>query len=690
MKSITIKDLLGSQSELLLVVAVVGILLVLFTPVPAVVLDILLITNFSFALLILLVTFYIDRPVDFSTFPSLLLIATLFRLALNISATRLILSDGDAGQVINAVGEYVVGGNYIIGLVIFFILIVVQYVVVTNGAQRVAEVAARFTLDSLPGKQMSIDAELNMGILNEQEARKKRSDLEREANFYGAMDGASKFVKGDAIAGIIIVLIDIIGGLSVGIGQNGLSWSTALHTYTLMTVGDGLVTQIPALILSTGTGIIVTRAASDSFLGQEVSRQVTRYPKSLILVAVALLCIMFTKGIPWLPVFAVLLVVSLLTYKAIMAHRRADIEEDTSQQDLQESEGESLYNQLTISPIELSLGKDLANRFGEENSLLSEKIKSFRKQYALESGLVIPKVKMIADSKLADNHYEIRIHGSRVDSSNCYLDRYLAISTQSDIALEGIKDKDPSYQLPAVWITQDQTSIAKQQMCTVVDATTVVFTHFCEVIRRHADELLTRSEVEKLLIPIKQHHTSLYEEVIPNMLTLTDIQKVLQRLVKESVSIRNIEHILEALADHGKTTKDPVFLSESVRQNMGRSICEMLLDDSNTLHVMSLSPKLEQQLVSQLQPATDQTTNIHLDPLLTERLVITIANTAEQMAMNNLKPVLLCSAALRPHLKLVTERTLKHLTILSIQEIPPVIAITSFSTVDIQESKRAN
>lgn len=683
MTKFSVTDLFGTKSELVLVLAIIAILLILFVPIPAFFLDFLIILNFSIGLLILLMTFYIDRPVGFSTFPTLLLIATLFRLALNISATRLILSNGDAGNVIDAVGHFVVGGNYIIGLVVFFILIIVQYVVVTNGAQRVAEVAARFTLDSMPGKQMSIDADLNMGIITEQEAQKRRHMLSQEASFYGAMDGASKFVKGDAIAGIIIVLIDILGGLAVGVGQQSMGWSEALHTYTLLTVGDGIVTQIPALILSTATGIIVTRAASDSFLGQEITSQVAKYPKSLALVVLALIGLFFVNGMPFFPIFFVFAIAGYLLYKALTsADELTDDDEPATKQEGADQD-EQLYNELAVVPLEIVVGAQLAEAYGNDGSLFMEKIQSFRKQFAIESGIVIPTVRVVINPKTSDCGYEIKIHGGRVDSSEIHPDRRLAISANTSIELPGIKGHDPSYHLPAVWIEEEHVELARQQQCTIVDATTVLFTHFTEVIRRHSSELITRKETEQLLNSIKQSQPSLYEEVVPNVLSLTDIQKVFGYLAAEGVSIRNVQLIFEALADYGRQTKDILQLAEMSRKPLGRIICEPLLSNESALHVLTLSPELEQSLHQAIR-TSEEGGSIVLPPNVLEQLLMKLAKSAEQMMKSGLKPVLLCSSQIRRPVKKLTERMLSQLTVISMVEVPSIIDIRSFQLISVE------
>lgn len=672
----------GSRSELALVVAMVGILLVLFTPIPTIALDFLLILNFSIGLLILLLTFYTDKPLAFSTFPSILLIATLFRLSLNIAATRLILSDGDAGEVIGAVGEYVVGGNYVIGLVVFAILIVVQYVVVTNGAQRVAEVAARFTLDSMPGKQMSIDADLNMGLIDEKEAKERRKNIEKEANFYGAMDGASKFVKGDAIAGIIIILIDIIGGLTVGLAQKGMAWSDALHNYTLLTVGDGIVTQIPALIISTATGIIVTRAATDTLFGEELTGQVARYPKSLVMVGVGLIGMLFLPGIPALPVLTILALVSVAAYYAFAIGR-----EETSADDALEA-GESggdedLYKQITVDPIEIFVGDEIIKLIGSDDGLFMDKVKQFRKQFAFDMGFVFPPVKIKDDFHNQPNKYRINVYGAKIDEGELYPQALLAISpSEKRQPLEGIETRDPSYGLPAVWIKPDLKSEAREKNYTLVDPLTVVFTHFSEVVRNNAIELLTRSETDRLLTRLREDQPALVEELIPNVMSLSDVQKTLQGLLAEKVSIRNIDQIIESLIENAKVTQSPDELIEKVRASLSRIICEPLFDKQGKLNVLSLEPGLEQTLVMGVRKSEAGSTLV-VDPVMMEKVIKDVSSKSERMIAKNMQPVILVSPNLRRHIRKLMARVLPHLSVLSLNEIPSNVHISSFAVIDI-------
>jgi len=677
-----IKNLMGNQSDLVLAFSVVGILLILFTPIHPALLDLLLIANFSFALLILLLTFYVDKPLDFSTFPSLLLIATLFRLSLNISATRLILSDGNAGQVIDAVGNHVVSGNYVIGLIVFIVLIVVQYIVVTNGAQRVAEVAARFTLDSMPGKQMAIDADLNAGLIDDKMARDRRKQIEKEGNFYGAMDGASKFVKGDAIAGIIIVLIDIIGGLAIGIAQKGMSWGDAAHTYTLLTIGDGIVTQIPALIISTGTGIIVTRASSDSFLSKEITRQITAFPKTLVLISIGLLAVLFLPGMPSIPTLLVLTAFSVLAVVAYRAKIRRDANKDQTVET--EKESEDVYDLLNVDPIEVSVGQNLISMVGGDGNIFMDRIVAFRKQYAMDMGFVIPKVRIKDNKKIGPNGYEINIYGAKVGFGEIIQGNLLAIDPGNVVSpIDGIKTKDPTYGLPALWIPESDRSVAKKAGYTLVEANTVLMTHLSEVFKQHSPNLLNRAETERLVNQVREKDAGLVDELVPNVLSLTDIQKVLQNLLREKVSIRNLEMILEVLVDQGKQSKEPEILTELVRQKLSSIICQPLTSSDGYMHVLTFDPSIEQSMASRVKGNGVRPTGLVLEPKFAEQVLGRLSQQVEKMMGANHMPILLCAPELRRHIRGFTERVVPHLSVLSMSEVPNNINLKSFGMVTV-------
>ncbi|HEX7814768.1 flagellar biosynthesis protein FlhA [Dyella sp.] len=678
-------QLWSGKRDVILVLGMIAILIILFTPIPAGLLDFLLVLNFTCALLVLLITFFTETPLSFSTFPSLLLITTLFRLALNISATRLILDNGNAGRVINAIGSYVVGGNYVIGLVVFLILVVVQYVVVTSGAQRVAEVAARFTLDSMPGKQMSIDADMNMGLIDEREAKRRRAMVEKEANFYGAMDGATKFVKGDAIAGIMIILIDIVGGLAVGMVQRGLNWSDAAHRYTLLTVGDGIVTQIPSLVIAIATGIIITRAAADAQLGTEISRQVLSNSRTLLIVSLALGGLLMLPGLPAWPVLLVLLCVGALTFYAARTGEASEApeQEKTSEPSARQDE-EDLHKLLVVEPIEIHLGHGIAATYKARGLDLGDRIAAFRKQYAMDGGFILPKVKLVQGTGLAEDGYEVHVQGTRVGRGELRFDALLAINPGGKRPkLEGRETRDPAYGLPAQWIHPEQRQYARGAGYTLVDPETVLITHLGEVAKRHAPELLTRAETERMVARVREQQPSLVDELIPGVMSYTDVQKVLQQLLREHVSIRSMETILEVLVDAGKTHKQTDDLVERVRERLGPAICQRLGNAQGELHVITLAQDLERAILTAVRQR-EGAGSLVADLAQLEALLGGVSRQAEAMMARSHLPVLLCPSMVRRHVRALIQRSLPHVTVLGINEVPSTVVVKAFGTVTAQ------
>jgi flagellar biosynthesis protein FlhA len=679
------KTLRTESNELLLMLAVVGILVVLFTPIPAGMLDFLLLANFSVALLILLVTFHTEKPLSFSTFPSLLLMTTLFRLSLNIAATRLILANADAGKVIHAVGTYVVGGNYVIGLVVFLILIVVQYVVVTNGAQRVAEVAARFTLDSLPGKQMSIDADLNMGLIDQEEAKKRRSQLEKESNFYGAMDGASKFVKGDAIAGIIIILINIIGGLSIGMLQHDMSWSEALARYTLLTVGDGIVTQIPSLIIAVGTGIIITRAATDARLGQEIVRQVSAHPKTMGIVALALFLLMLLPGLPVWPLALLgggFAAAAWFSWRAIAKSAIEEAGGEAAAEEGAAGEDSDFMAAIQTQPFELKLGAKLAQGLLGADSILSPRVDNLRRQLAKDLGLTLPALAIRTEQRLAPNAYAIHIHGAQVASGELELERLLAINPGNiKLKLEGIETREPTYGLAAEWILPEQKNQAKGAGYTLVEPETVLTTHLSELARRNAPDFLSRAETERLIERARPTLGSLPDELIPQVLSYSDIQRVLQLLLREQVPVRNLERILEVLVDAGRTVKNHEELAERVREKMGAILYDRLVDRDGSLNVITISPRIESYMLSAMRAREGQGSLLPAQDI--DGFIAAVVKEVERQLGSNRHAVLLCAGPLRRTLRALLWRAVPHLTVLSVNEIGLQARIVSSGVIDI-------
>jgi flagellar biosynthesis protein FlhA len=680
----------AGKRDLALVGLVVGILIVLFMPIPSPLLDFLLVINISTALLILLVTFFTETPLKFSTFPTILLLVTMFRLALNVSATRLILEGADAGRVINAIGEFVIGGNYVVGIVVFLILVVVQYVVVTNGAQRVAEVAARFTLDSMPGKQMAIDADMNMGLIDEHEARRRRALIEREANFYGSMDGATKFVKGDAIAGIIIILINIVGGLAIGIAQLGMPWAEAVQRFTLLTVGDGIVTQIPSLVIAVATGIIITRTAADGQLGAEIPRQVLSNPRALVIVGIALLAILLMPGFPKLPVLAVLAAVAGLVFFASRAVTRA--EQDPADEAAANTPAgttsaaagkpqEDLQQLMRIEPIEIRFGSGLAQSLLGPDGDLAERIANLRRQVAQDLGYVLPKVQTGPKAELPSDGYEVMIHGSRVGQGELQMDHVLAINPGGNRPrLDGVETRDPAYGLPAQWIAKDARQFARGAGYTLVDPDTVLMTHLAELAKRHAPDLLTRAETERLVQRLRDQHGSLIDELVPNVLSYSDIQKVLQLLLREQVSIRNLEAVLEVLVDAGKNQKLPEELAERVRERLGPAICQKLSDAKGELHVITLGPDVERSLLTS-QRTGDNRGPLFSDMAQMDAFMKNLGRQAEAMMGRSLLPVLLCPSPLRRPLRSLTQRSLPYVSVIGVNEVPSSTLVRSFAAV---------
>ncbi len=672
------KGILKKNQDLFLVIWVISILLILFSTVPPFLIDLLIIVNFAFALTVLLLTFYVEKPVAFSTFPSLLLVATLYRLALNVAATRLILSQGQAGDVIGSIGAFAVRGSFVIGLVVFFILVVVQYVVVTSGAQRVSEVAARFVLDSVPGQQMSIDADLNMGLIDQNEAKRRRKELEKEASFYGAMDGASKFVKGDAVAGIIILLINIFAGWIIGIVQMGMDWLTALQTFTLLTIGDGIVSQVPALIISIATGIIVTRSSADRQLSTEVLSQLSSVPKIPLIVIAALLVLLALPGMPKWPI-AILIALSA----ALWFSSRRKPEQELVGALLDEPAADSAAEARTAAPIEVLLGADLSQHWQSQKPVLSERITALRTQNERSSGFSFPAVVFQDGHQLQPNEYEIALHGHRHARGLLYPERTLAIRTATaNAAIAGIDTKDPAFGLPAVWIEPESDGVARDAGYTLVDPITVLITHLGEVVRTEAPLLLSRADVVSMLEGVRTRQPGLVEELIPSIMAVSDVQRVLQNLLSEDVSIRNVDLIAEALVDCGRNTKDAAELTELVRQRLSHGICNRLRVGRDQLSVLSLNPSVEAQIADNVRRGEGKGAFV-IEPRLAEQLMRKLIPMAEQMMQQSLSPVLLCGPEIRPHVKTFTRRSIPRLAVVSVNEVPPSVDLASFAIVNI-------
>lgn len=680
----TLKTVIGNSRQFTLICGVILILLVLFSPIPPVALDLAILINIGLSLTILLLTLQVAKPVEFSTFPSLLLISTLLRLSLNIAATRLILTGGYAGEVIDAVGGFAVGGNFVVGLVVFFILVVVQYVVVTSGAQRVSEVAARFTLDSLPGQQMSIDADLNMGLIDQKEAVRRRRALEKEASFYGAMDGASKFVKGDAIASVIILLINIIAGWIIGVVQMGMVWDEALRHFTLLTIGDGIATQLPALIISTATGIIVTRSSADRELSTEVFQQLTSAPHIPLIVASMLFALLLLPSMPKWP----LLILAPVIYFAWRRLRTKPAETVESDDASDPALGAAA---LASAPLAVAMGEELARRWRSNEAVIMERIAGLRDAHANALGVNFPAVKLVDSAQLGANEYEIRMFGARYANAEIRHGVVLAIRHEpTQRRLDGIETVDPAFGLPAVWIDEAASDGAREAGYTIVDPVTVFITHLGEVLRSEAPALLTRAVVAKLMEDVRDRQPGLVEEICPTLLSMSDLQRLLQNLVAENVSIASLDFIVEHVADLARTEKDIGTLTELVRQRIGYSICNKLRDRHRDLAVMSLEPRLENQIQTAVAAAPRRDTPA-IDPRLAEQLLKKLVAGAGAMMREGREPVLLCGGEIRRQLRALARRSVPRLSVLSVNEIPTSIELRSFSVLRIDdEATRPN
>jgi flagellar biosynthesis protein FlhA len=681
---------LHEKADLLLAAAVVGILALMIVPVPPRLLDLLLAFNITLSLVILLVAMYTLRALEFSAFPSLLLIATLFRLALNIASTRLILlrgSDGAgaAGHVINAFGQFVVGGDFVVGMILFAVLIIINFVVITKGAGRIAEVAARFTLDAMPGKQMSIDADLNAGLINETEARQRRKSVEAEAEFYGAMDGASKFVRGDAVAGLLITAINIVGGFIIGVLRQGMPLQAAAETYTLLTVGDGLVSQIPALIISTAAGIMVTRAASENNMGQELSAQLLIHPRAIGMVSGILFAFGIIPGLPTLP----FLVLSGLAGAVAYVTSQAKAAPVAPEEDLPaQAEGpEKIEALLPLDVLELQVGYALISLVdvGQDGELL-ERIKSIRRQFALDMGIVVPPLHIRDNLQLKPAEYAVLLKGVQIARAELMPGHYLAMNPGNvERAVAGLATQEPAFGLPATWIPERDRETAQIAGYTVVNLATVIATHLTEILKAHAHELLDRQAVQGLLDTLAQQKPKVVEELVPNMLSLGGVQKVLQNLVRERVSIRDLLSILEALADCAPLSKDPEVLTEYVRQRLSRSICKTYTNEQGVLGVMVLEPSVE-SLLSDAAKRREPGGPLALDPKTAHRLLERLAATLEKVLAGGGQAVLLCSPTIRAPLRRFLERFLPQVAVLSHLEIASDIQIQSTATVGLSDA----
>ncbi|MFF2528671.1 flagellar biosynthesis protein FlhA [Brevibacillus sp. NPDC058079] len=666
---------------------VISIVVMMVIPLPSALLDLLLILNISLALTILLVSMYTKETLEFSIFPTVLLITTLFRLALNVSTTRNILSHGEGGKVIETFGSFVVGGNQVVGFVVFLILIIIQFIVITKGSERVAEVAARFTLDAMPGKQMSIDADLNAGMITEADARVRRKKIENEADFYGAMDGASKFVKGDAIAGIIIFIVNIIGGFIIGMLIHDMSFAESASRFTTMSVGDALVSQIPALLISTAAGIIVTRSTSGEGLGEDIVKQMFSFPRLLYIVAGCMLLLGLFTPIGILPVLPVCGIMGFAAWK-MEKNQKMQIQESADKVEEQQMEEvrspESVVNLLQVDPIEFEFGYGLIPLADvKQGGDLLDRVIMIRRQIALEMGIVVPVIRIRDNIQLRPNEYMIKIKGNQVAKGEIMLDHYLAMSPGiEDDSIVGIETVEPAFGLPALWVTEENKEIAELSGYTVVDPPSVVATHLTEVIKRHAHELLGRQETRALIDNVRETAPVLVDELIPSLLAIGDVQKVLQKLLREKVSVRNLHVILEALADQALYTKDPDVLTEYVRQAMARQITLQFTEPGQPLHVLTAGAGLE-KAISERVEQSEQGSYLAMDPETSQRIFQNMSTEVSKMINSGQQPIILSSPAVRMYLRQLVDRMMPDVPVLSYSELEPHVEVQSVGMVNI-------
>ena len=681
------------NSDVALAGGVIGMLLIMVVPLPEIILDLMIALSISIAVLILFVSLFTGSALEFSSFPSVLLIATLFRLSINIASTRLILLEGHqgagaAGSIINAFGEFVVGGNQIVGIIVFLILVIINFVVITKGTGRIAEVAARFTLDAMPGKQMAIDADLNAGLIDDSEARTRRRVIQRESDYFGALDGASKFVRGDAIAGLLITAINILGGLLVGVTQYSMSAGDAFDSYATLTIGDGLVSQIPALIISVAAGIAVTKASSESKLSIDLQNQIFSNVQALYVVAAVLFAFALIPGLPVVPFMLLAIVTFFLAQASKRNNERFATEEQEAeqlriQQEISE-EPEDIASLLPIDILGLELGYGLMPLVDEEqDGELLKRIKAIRRQIAMDYGYIVPPLHIKDNLELSPGEYSITIKGIEVARSEMMVGHFLAMKTGDvDEEIPGVDTVEPAFGLPAVWIAAEDEERAQFSGYTVVDLPTVLATHITEILKNHAFEFIGRQEAQKLLDSHSQTEPKVVEELVPNVVTLGIVQKVLQNLLKEQVSIRDLHTILETLADVGNLTKDADLLTEHVRQALSRQITRQYQTPDGLLPLITMNQELENQVAGAIQDS-GQGAYLGLNPNVAQAIINGLDEKMEQFSFNNYQPLLLCSPLIRPHMKKLVERFIPNLVVLSHNEVAQDVRIEALGVVDI-------
>lgn len=679
---------LKKNSDVLVAFGVLGIVLMIIIPLPSALLDVLLAFNITLSALIIMITMFTTNVLQLSVFPTLLLVTTLLRLGLNISSTRLILSEGSAGKIIEAFGEFVIGGNYVVGIIIFLIIIIIQFVVITNGAGRVSEVSARFTLDAMPGKQMSIDADLNAGLIDETTARKRREDLQSEADFYGSMDGASKFVKGDAIAGIIITIINIIAGMVIGV-MSGKSFLQAGELYTKLTIGDGLVSQIPALLISTASGILVTRSGSSDNFGKTFSKQLTAFPVALGIVSAVMFFLSLIPGMPMIPFLLAAVTGGVSTFMLIKEEQKtqevelARVEEEYTE--MERKEPENVMSLISVEPMEVEIGYGLIPLADESTGGdLLQRIASVRRQCAIEMGIVVQPIRIRDNLQLKTNEYVIKIRGTVIASAELMANMLLCMDPSGDNSqIAGIRTIEPTFNLPAVWINKDQREEAEIKGLTVVDPTTVMVTHLTETIKAHSYELLGRQEVQLIVENTKEKYSAVVDELIPDLMTIGELQKVLQNLLREKVPIKDMVTIMESLADNSRLTKDLELLTEYVRFSLARTICNQIIDEDRAITVVTLSSQIEEIISANTQKSI-QGSFPAVDPDTTTRIFNCIRDTLDRVYFYNNQPIILVSPNIRPVFRKLIEMVFPHVMIISLNEIPNDVEIRTEGVISLQ------
>ena len=679
---------LTQNSDVVIAIGLMIVLGVMVVPIPPLLLDLLLSFSIALSVAVLLTAVYSKKPLDFSTFPTVLLVTTLFRLSLNVASTRNILlhgatdGTGAAGEIIRAFGDFVVGGNYAVGIVIFIILVVINFMVITKGAGRVAEVSARFTLDAMPGKQMAIDADLNAGLVDEKEAKRRRAEVAQEADFYGSMDGASKFVRGEAIAGILITAINMIGGIIIGVAQKDMSFSNAAQTFTLLTVGDGLIAQIPALIISTAAGIIATRNSNSESLGKQVGSEFTANPKSFYITAGAMTIFGLIPGFPGLPFILMGSVIAFVGFKIEKNKELAKVAEQTIAVQDTKAKSDTLESLLPVELVQLEVGYGIVSIVdAEQNGDLLERISHIRKQFAIDWGVIIPSVRIKDNLELKPGGYSVKLKGVEIAKGELLPDHLMAMDPGTVIEqMDGVQTKEPVFGLPAIWITDDRKDEAQYNGYTVVDLSTIVATHLTEVLKANLSELFGRQELVKVLDNFKEENPKIVSDLVPDIMTLGTVLKVLQNLLREGVSVRDLRTILETLAEFGTTTKDSDALTEYVRQSLYRSITEKIKSSAGDVPLFTLDRALEEAVARSIIH-TDSGNQLNLDPKVTQTILASLNEKIEEATSQGEKMVVLCSPVIRRHFKKLTEKFIPNMIVVSHNELSPDINIRSLGTV---------